>query len=74
MNASPKPPAEREAITFRVVGTSAGWRIVGVDSLTMSTLYLSRELAARQARDMAQVMVNHGQPTRVLVEGEDCLD
>jgi hypothetical protein len=74
MNACADPRPEREVITFRVVGTPAGWRIVGVDSLTMSTLYLSREHAVGHAREMAQVMMSHGQPVKVLVEGEDCLD
>jgi hypothetical protein len=70
MTACPKPRLDVEPIVFRVVATPAGWRIVGVDSLTMSTLYLSQELAAAHAREMAEVMRTHGQLIDVVIEGE----
>jgi hypothetical protein len=70
MTACPKPRLDPEPIVFRIVATPAGWRIVGVDSLTMSTLYLSQELAVGHAREMAEVMRGHGQLTTVVIEGE----
>jgi hypothetical protein len=70
MNACPNPQREREIITFKIVSTPAGWRIVGAGSLTISTLYLSRDLAVEHARELAEVMRGHGQLTRVIVEGE----
>ena len=70
MTACPKPRLDAEPITFRVVATPAGWRIVGVDSLTMSTLYLSQDLAVAHARELAEVMRSHGQMTTVVIEGE----
>ena len=41
-------------IVFRVVSAPAGWKIVGVDAIPMSTLYLSRELAAAHARELRE--------------------
>jgi len=71
MNALADPPREDDGVTFRVVRTPAGWRIVGVDSLTISTLYLSLESAMAQARSMAEVMNQHGQLARVVVDASD---
>jgi hypothetical protein len=63
-----KPP-----IIFRVVGAPAGWRIIGADATPMSTLYLSRKLAAEHARELAAVLKGYGQQATV-VEGECTAD
>ncbi|HEX4196171.1 MAG TPA: hypothetical protein VHZ26_01890 [Caulobacteraceae bacterium] len=60
-----KPP-----MIFRVVSAPAGWRIIGADAVPMSTLYLSRKLAAEHARELATVLKGYGQQARVVVEGE----
>lgn len=59
-----------QPVVFRVVSAPAGWKIVGVDAIPMSTLYLSRELATAHARELAEVLKGHGQRARVVVEGE----
>jgi hypothetical protein len=63
-----------QPLVFRVVSAPAGWRIVGVDAIAMSTLYLSRDLAAAHARELAEVLKGHGQRARVVVEGEHAAD
>ena len=45
-----------QPITFRVVSGPAGWRIIGADAAPMSTLYLSRKLAAEHAQEMVEVL------------------
>jgi hypothetical protein len=71
MNAVDDLPRDDDGLTFRIVRTPAGWRIVGHDSLTISTLYLSLEAALSQARSMTEVMIQHGQRARVVVDAGD---
>ncbi len=59
-----------QPITFRVVSGAAGWRIIGADATAMSTLYLSRRLAAEHAQEMVDVLKGYGQRAQVVVEGE----
>ena len=69
MMASSEPPADNgAAITFRVVRSPAGWRILGAESLATSTIYLSLEAALTQARSMADVLARHGHQARVIVD------
>jgi hypothetical protein len=71
LNMSDTPDhGSKPSITFRVVGVPAGWRIIGADGEPMSTLYLSRKLAAEHARELAAVLKGYGQQARVVVEGE----
>jgi hypothetical protein len=63
-----------EAITFRVVRTPAGWRIFGVETLAISTIYLSLDAALTQARSMADVLAKHGHPARVIVDPDVIVD
>jgi hypothetical protein len=67
------PPSCREAatITFRVVRSPAGWRILGADRLAISTIYPSLEAALEQARALADAMVSHGQPAAVVVDPDE---
>lgn len=60
-----------QPIIFRVVSGPAGWRIIGADAAPMSTLYLSRKLAAEHAQEMVDVLRGYGQRAQVVVEG-DC--
>jgi hypothetical protein len=60
-----------QPITFRVVSGPAGWRIIGADATPMSTLYLSRKLAAEHAQEMVDVLRGYGQRAQVVVE-DDC--
>ena len=68
MSSSEPPAGEGQVITFRVVRTPAGWRIYGVESPAISTIYLSLDAALTQARSMADVLARHGHPARVIVD------
>ena len=63
-----------QPITFRIVRDPAGWRIIGADAVPMSTLYLSRRLAAEHAQELVDVLKGYGQRAQVLVEGECTAD
>jgi hypothetical protein len=67
-------PTGGEAITFRVVRTPAGWRIFGVETLAIATIYLSLDAALTQARSMADVLARHGHPARVIVDPDVVVD
>jgi alkanesulfonate monooxygenase SsuD/methylene tetrahydromethanopterin reductase-like flavin-dependent oxidoreductase (luciferase family) len=64
------PPGSGQPIIFRVVSGPAGWRIIGADAAPMSTLYLSRNLAAEHAQEIVEVLKGYGQHARVVVEGQ----
>jgi hypothetical protein len=74
MTADDQQARESEAITFRVARTPAGWRIFGVETLAISTIYLSLDAALTQARSMADVLATHGHPARVIVDPDVIVD
>jgi hypothetical protein len=74
MTSAETPPSESKAITFRVVRTPAGWRILGADSRAMSTIHLSFEAALTQARSMVDVLATHGEAARVIVDPDATID
>lgn len=71
MPPSDTPPLESAPFTFRVARSPAGWKILGAERLAISTIYLSLEAALTQARAMADVMIQHGQPAVVIVDPEE---